>query len=318
MRAIDATMLRCTACGHVSLERQGQNLACPACHTMTPVVEDIPRFVPAENYGSSFGLQWNRHRRTQLDSFTGLSLTRDRLFAATRWPTRLDGLRVLEAGSGAGRFTEILVSTGAEVHSFDLSAAVDANRQNNGAAPNLTLYQADILNPPFPPASFDKVICLGVIQHTPDPGASFQSLARFVKPGGEIVIDCYPKTLAGLLNWKYVLRPITTRMDRETLYRVIERWAPRLVPASAWLRRHLGRGGMRLLPILQYEHWGLPDPLNREWAVLDTFDMYSPTYDNPATASEIREWLEKAGLNSIDVRPGLNGFVASGRRPTHM
>ena len=48
------------------------------------VVKGIPRFVNSDEYASSFGLQWNFFRRTQLDSFTGLSISRDRL-------TRSDG-----------------------------------------------------------------------------------------------------------------------------------------------------------------------------------------------------------------------------------
>lgn len=315
MRANITDRLRCLRCSATTITRDDDHLICSACHATYPIARDVARFVPPENYGGSFGYQWNKHRETQLDSFTGMPLSRDRLFAATRWPETLTGEAVLEAGSGAGRFTEVLVTTGATIDSFDLSSAVDANATSNGAAPNLAVYQADILDPPFAFASFDKVICLGVIQHTPDPRASFLSLARFVRPGGSIVIDSYHKTLGGLLSWKYLLRPITKRMRKEVLYGLIERGVPPLVPASAWLRRHFGRAGMRLLPILQYAHWGLPDELNRKWAVLDTFDMYSPTYDAPASRSELHEWFAAAGMSDIDVRPGLNGFIASGKRP---
>src|SRR5689334_10754181 len=40
-----------------------------------PVVGFIPRFVGPENYAGSFGYQWNRHRRTQLDAETGFSMS---------------------------------------------------------------------------------------------------------------------------------------------------------------------------------------------------------------------------------------------------
>jgi hypothetical protein len=63
---------------------------------------------------SSFGFQWNSRRETQLNSYTGLSISRDRLFAVTGWPADLTRQTILEAGSGAGRFTEILVTTGAD------------------------------------------------------------------------------------------------------------------------------------------------------------------------------------------------------------
>src|SRR5690349_4772702 len=50
-----------------------------------PVVEFIPRFVPTENYATSFGFQWNRHRRTQLDAETGFSMSSRRFQEETGW-----------------------------------------------------------------------------------------------------------------------------------------------------------------------------------------------------------------------------------------
>ena len=79
----------------------------------------------------------------------------------------MDGARVLEAGSGAGRFTEVLCHTGAKVYSFDYSSAVDANALNNGASPNLVLFQGARFAIPFAEAAFEYVISLGVLQHTP-------------------------------------------------------------------------------------------------------------------------------------------------------
>ena len=59
--------------------------------------------------------------------------------------SQLERKKVLEIGSGAGRFTELLVATGAEVVSCDFSSAVDANFKNNGENKNLFLFQGDLL-----------------------------------------------------------------------------------------------------------------------------------------------------------------------------
>lgn len=93
--------------------------------------KNIVRFVFKNNYASSFGLQWNEYRTTQLDSHNGLTISRERL-------TRLlggsidvvNGKKVLEAGCGAGRFTEILLAAGAHVWAVDISSAVEANYRN--------------------------------------------------------------------------------------------------------------------------------------------------------------------------------------------
>jgi len=272
--------------------------------------------VPGENYADSFGFQWNKHRKTQLDSFSGLDVSKRRVEEATGWPADFSGQCILEAGSGAGRFTEILVRTGAEVYSFDYSTAVDANYLNNGHNKNLHLFQGDIFNIPFAPGSFDKVICLGVIQHTPDPAKAFASLASQVKPGGELVIDVYRDDLFARLQWKYLLRPMTKRLDKNKLYKVISRLAPVLVPAARILRQIAGRAGARLVPIVEYSHLGLPEKLNKEWAVLDTFDMLSPEYDYPQSLAAVQGWFEKAGFIEVQVRNGLNGVVGKGTKPS--
>lgn len=291
-------------------------IRCADCAAEYAVTAGLPRFVPASNYADSFGFQWTRHARTQLDSHSGLPISRDRVLGALGPGVSLRGRRVLEAGSGAGRFTEVLVGGGAELVSFDYSSAVDANASNQKSPPNLHLFQGDIFNIPLAEGSFDIVLCLGVIQHTPDPAAAFRSLARQLRPGGQLVIDSYTRNFAALLHWKYVLRPITKRMRKETLYRIVERLTPPLVPIAKWLRRLAGRAGARLLPIVEYSHLGLPPALNVQWATLDTFDMYSPAHDHPASLKTVTGWFRDAGFLDVHVRSGPNGVVGSGRRPT--
>jgi 2-polyprenyl-3-methyl-5-hydroxy-6-metoxy-1,4-benzoquinol methylase len=288
-------------------------LRCAQCGGEVRVRGGVPRFVPDEGYADSFGFQWNRFRRTQLDSHTGRSLSADRLFLATRWPRDLSGDTVLEAGSGAGRFTEVLLAAGATVFSFDLSSAVDANQANNGSSPRLNLFQASIYEIPLRKQSFDKVICLGVLQHTPDPRRAFGELASFVRPGGEIVVDVYARNLRAMLGWKYLLRPITKRLPKRALFRLVQGTVALLLRPAILARRLFGRAGARLFPILEYSHLGLPLPLNRDWSVLDTFDMYSPAHDHPQTLAQMRRWCEELGLGDIAVEYGPNGVIARAR-----
>ena len=91
----------------------------------------IPRFVSVTSYASSFGCHWNRYPRTELDSYTGKSYSRQRLERCLGAPLEsLRGKVVLECGSGAGRFTELLVRHCDALVCIDLSSAVDANVRN--------------------------------------------------------------------------------------------------------------------------------------------------------------------------------------------
>ena len=103
----------------------------------------------------------------------------------------LEGKKVLEAGCGAGRFSEVILESGADLYAVDLSEAVEANYENCKQYPKYHVCQADILNLPFPPGQFDIVICIGVVQHTPDPEKTMSSLCSQVLPGGMLVLDHY-------------------------------------------------------------------------------------------------------------------------------
>jgi SAM-dependent methyltransferase len=276
----------------------------------------IPRFVEDDGYAESFGEQWNRWRRVQLDSVTGKPISRDRLFEGSRWPEDLSGETVLELGCGAGRFTEVLLAAGAEVWAIDASSAVDAARANLGEHGRLHLAQADLFDLPFEPGAFDRVLCFGVIQHTPDPQRAFLTACSF---GGDIAADVY-RTQPYVDRWsaKALWRPLTRRMPRERLRRVVEWYVPRWLPVDTRLARvpKLGRFLTAAVPCWNYS--GLL-PLDEEelrtWAVLDTFDALSPRYDEPQTLETVQAWVREAGLEDADVRYGGNGILVTGRRP---
>jgi 2-polyprenyl-3-methyl-5-hydroxy-6-metoxy-1,4-benzoquinol methylase len=279
----------------------------------------IPRFVEDASYAESFGEQWARYRRVQLDSITGKPLSRDRLVEGTGWRLEeLGGERVLEVGCGAGRFTEVLAATGAEVWAVDASRAVDACAQTVGDAPNVRLAQADLFDLPFAPGSFDRVLCYGVLQHTPDPRAGFLALVEQLRPGGVLAADVYRKAeYVDRWSAKYLWRPVTTRLPRRWLRRLVAWYIPRWLPVDTRLARvpRVGRFLVAAVPCWNYT--GLL-PLSRHelaaWAVLDTFDALSPRYDKPQTLDAVRAWCGDAGLVDVDVRPGGNGILITGRR----
>src|SRR5437868_4587214 len=69
-------------------------------------VEDgVPRFVQS-GYAEAFGRQWRRFRLTQLDSYSGLPMSEERLRRCFDWSPDADGRHaegktILEAGCGA-------------------------------------------------------------------------------------------------------------------------------------------------------------------------------------------------------------------------
>jgi SAM-dependent methyltransferase len=287
------------------------------------IVDDIPRFVAAENYASHFGLEWTIHARTQLDSIADVS--RARLERCLGTP--LSGLRgktVLEVGCGAGRFTEFLVGAGALVHAIDLSTAVDVNRKNIGSPPNYVVAQADLRRPPFPSRSFDFVIALGVLQHTPSPEDSVRALWSFVRPSGSLVIDHYTWTVSLATKLAPLYRLMVKRLPPEAARTRTDRLVDVFFPLH-WAVRHLDPAQIllsRISPCLVYfrTYPHLSKEQHRELCRLDTFDSLTDQYKHIRTTSEIRRLL--AGLpeseHIVAYRDG-NGVEARAqkRAPAH-
>ena len=264
------------------------------------------RIVKDDNYTENFGYQWNKFAATQIDKSSQLEISKRRFFAETGWDKEdLSGKNILEVGSGAGRFTQVMLDhTKANVYSVDYSNAVEANFQNNGPNERLHLFQASIYEMPFKPAQFDKVICIGVLQHTPDVEKSIASLISMVKPGGELVVDFYPRTgWWTKISAKYMLRPFSKKMSHEKLYKKIDRNIDWLIKTSRFFSKiGVGRTTNRFLPVCDIDGTlprGLPYAQLRELCVLDTFDMYSPQYDQPQRIKKITTYFEKYGMNNV-------------------
>jgi len=288
----------------------------------TPVVNGIPRFVDSADYAASFGLQWNAFSKTQLDSYSGTTISKDRLSRCLGGPLEmLEDKCVLEVGCGAGRFTELMLGAGARVFACDLSSAVEANYNNCQRWPDYFVCQADVRKLPVRPHSFDFVVCLGVIQHTPSPEESIQHLARCVKPAGTLVIDHYSSNHANLLQRN--LRRLFIRLPA----RVAKELALDLARALLVLHRLLwmDRRGMkqirsclRLISPLS-DYYDAYPKLNRdlltEWALLDTHDYLTDYYKHLRSSEEIRNCLTSCGLVDLEVYYGGNGVEARARMP---
>lgn len=292
-------------------------LECSNCNSTYDIVRHIPRFVPMENYASGFGLEWTKHWRTQYDIYSGAKVSEKRFFEETKWSRQLRGQTILEVGSGSGRFTEQAASTGAMVVSMDLSYAVEANYKSNGCKDNVLIVQGDIYSMPFKMSFFDKLFCIGVIQHTPDVERAFLSLPQYLKIGGSLVIDVYRRHWLDYFVPKSWLRPITRRLPPELLYKLCGKYVNFMWPLARLINK-IPRGrsiNVVLLLIADYRgKYELSEEMLKEWAILDTFDGLSAFYIKPQSIKRVIKWFNKAGMADIEVHYGYNGIEGHGTR----
>lgn len=322
MRARLLEILACPQCsGKLALSPPATNgtdiregtLSCGKCNSTWPIRGGIPRFVSSEDYSSSFGLQWNQFRLEQIDTASGARLSEQRFFAETGWSQEwMNGKWLLDAGCGAGRFLEVASRASAEVVGVDLSSAVDATAKTLANRPNVHLVQASIYQLPFKPGALDGAYCIGVIQHMPDPLASVPALAKVLKPGGPLAVTIYERRRFTMLNSKYVLRHLTRRLDKQTLLKLLKAVMPVAFPISEVAFRlppPANRLMQAVIPVANYvEEHALSREQRYAWALLDTFDMFSPEYDQPQVQADVERALRACGITYIErkANPGLN------------
>jgi SAM-dependent methyltransferase len=303
----------------------GSSLECLAGHRF-PVRDGIARLLVSQHgYADAFGEQWHEYPKTQLDSFTGTTISGDRLrrcLGEELWQRLGESrVQVLEAGCGAGRFTEVLLrQPGAVVTSTDLSSAVEPNQRN---CPQSTLHrilQCDINHFPFLPGQYDVVLCLGVIQHTRDPERTITDLYRQVKPGGWLVIDHYTHSLSLYTRFgEHLLRPILKRLDPArgvAITKALTRW---FFPLHRAARGFFPLQAVvsRFSPLLTYFHAfpELNDRQQYEWAELDTHDSLTDYYKHARSGRAIARTLAGLGARQIWTARGGNGVEARCRKP---
>jgi SAM-dependent methyltransferase len=216
------------------------------------------------------------------------------------------GLLVLDAGCGNGRFTNQAAQTGAEVIGIDLGKGVLSAFEHTRLLLNCHIVQGDIFRLPFATHTFDRIFSIGVLQHTGDAAAAFDSLTRSLRKGGLIVAHVYGR---GMLTYEIIdalIRAVTTRLSIKMqinfsrITAAIARW---LRSNTRW-RLNLYYHLFRHINLLPTEH--------------HMFDCWSAPISTHHTQDEVIGWFLKNKLRVIRTNPPLSDKAAERiRHRTH-
>jgi len=177
---------------------------------------------------------------------------------------------VLEMGCGTGQLSLFLASADREIVGADLgrpSLELARAAAMRYGVRQVNFVETDLRAPGLLPGAFDVVICSGVLHHTPDPRASFSSVAQLVRPGGVLVI--------GLYN-SFARLPLR-------------------------MRRALGRlSGFRFIPCDPVLHSRRAEPERREaWLR----DQYQHVEEHRHTLGEVKGWFRENGIEYLRAFP---------------
>lgn len=233
---------------------------------------------------ASFGRQWTRYEVAHEDE------DRKTFVAKTgRTLESLAGLKVLDAGCGGGRYCRVAGEAGAHVVGVDHTAAVDKARSLCQHLPNVRLIQGDLKRLPFAPGSFDFAFSIGVMHHDADTRAVFESVARMVRPGGQLAVWLYRRNQGWQESINDAIRRRTTLMPADRL----ERWC-------VWGAR---LGGVPILNRTLNKVVNFSAHPSFENRVCDTFDWWAPKHQHHHTVAELLDWFALAGFGEASVLP---------------
>jgi len=279
-------IFRCLICGE-KLSWMGHSLTCENDHHF-PVIRGIPRFVSSDGYAGSFSFEWNVHNNTQLDTHRDDGWSEETFRQKTGLtPDDVRGKLVLDAGAGAGRYAEILSRWGANVVGADLSLAVEAAAGNVRGRENALIVQGDIGNLPFGHGTFDHIVSIGVLHHTPDTRRYTQSLIKLLKPGGRIAIWLYHRE--GELGRRPPWIPVVSSIPSPKYYD----WCRWFVPLTYKYETTSFMRFIRCVFPYSVQHKGIEND------ILDTFDGYSPVFHGVHTNNEVKVWFHEMDLEDV-------------------
>jgi len=199
------------------------HLICETCHVKYPIINSIPRIVPAKmlyiekKTCDSFDFAWKHYGRQLSDNLNSEFLSLVRPWKASDFQDKV----VLDVGCGAGRLSRLAASYGAKhVFSIDLSSAVEEAFELSKNYSNIHFFQASLFNLPFK-KEFDIIFSLGVLHHTPNSFLGFKSILKSLNVGGKVGIWVYGKegneVMGPLMS---LFRIITTRLNSNTRKRL--------------------------------------------------------------------------------------------------
>jgi SAM-dependent methyltransferase len=168
----------------------------------------------------------------------------------------IDGMRVLDLGTGTGRAAMALAARGALVTGVDASSQMLTVARHRAAEQGLSIEftEGDAHTLAFPDRAFDAAVCFRVLMHVPDWKKAIRELCRVTQR--RLVFD-YPSA-ASTAALQSIWRGAAAGVGRNVeAYRVFTRRA---------IARELARGGFRIaathrqfvLPIALHKALGSP------------------------------------------------------------
>lgn len=238
--------------------------------------------------------------------------TEEFLFRHWIQPRTLDdfvGKRVLDAGCGRGQDMRRVAAVAKYVVGLDLNSAHVA-RELLADVPNVEIHEADIATYE-PDEPFDAIYCLGVIDHTDNPDATFANFDRITKPGGLIIVWVW--SAEGNRLAQRVIEPVRARFLAKRSRRFVAQLARVLTAVLCVPVYTVYRLPIPQLPYYRYFKNFRRMPFERN--ALNVFDKLNAPYTEFISRERLNRWFDPGRFEDVQL-VHYNGvsWCASGRK----
>ena len=312
--------------GHVM---EGQ-LCCTTCRKVYPIKQGVPDLLPTESVQvdgdnlkqlqiatiDRFGFEW-RHFSDWgwLAEYPDVPNAEEKFYGGLVEHTQTafrskslfqeddlqPGHLVLDAGCGNGRFTNQAAQTGAEVVGIDLGWGVYSAFEHMQSLPNVHIVRGDLFRLPFADGTFDRVFSIGVLMHTGNAGAAFDSIARTLRPSGLLVARVYGQGWLIYEMLDALIRAVATRLpiEKQMRFAHVTAATARWLRGGKW-RRQCYRGLFWFINLLPTE--------------THMFDWWAAPIATHHTQQEVLSWFAKNQLEIVRANPPLDNAIAKRAR----
>jgi ubiquinone/menaquinone biosynthesis C-methylase UbiE len=269
-----------------------------------------------EEVVKSFGEEWLRF---QYFSDTMIKTCAEEYFDIVSDKAVNKSTYMLDIGCGTGRWTKYFTSRAGFIEAVDPSNAVFAADNLLDKIENVRLTKAAIETIPFNDETFDFVMSIGVLHHTPSPEKSMIDCVKKLKRGGYFYCYLYHNLESKTWFSKFLFK--TGELARKIICRFpmgLKSFTCDVLavvvymPFIFWVKFLIAAGFKKTalrMPLAAYH--------NKSFFIIrnDSLDKFGTKLESRYSKQQVVEMLQKAGLEEIIVSDGIPYYHAIGKKP---
>lgn len=261
-----------------------------------------------------FGDEWERFDQSKLSKSERDGLFH-RYFHIFPWDGLPSNAVGFDMGCGSGRWARLVAPKVGRLHCIDASdVAINVARTNLRDAVNCEFHVASVDQLPFENNSMDFGYSLGVLHHIPDTEAALKVCVDLLKPGAPFLLYIY-YAFDNRPGWFRLLwrisdygRRVLSRAPMGLRYALSQIIAATIYYPLARLSLVLEKAGITVRPIPLSAYRSQSFYTMRT----DALDRFGTKLEQRFTAAQIRQMMERAGLERITFSDSVPFWCAVG------